>query len=185
MLRKRSVTVVASLAVLGGVLVAGAPVAAVGSVEKSSVNMAPVRATGATGKMSAQGNSLPASRVTNAKSLRPSARCARYPASMVTVADLRVKKHHVRRGANTTATVDVRAQRGTPKGGVKLTILPTHPSDPAGRLFVPLRDGRATADLPTDTRGRFGVRARYAPDACSRFAPSVSGVKYYRVTARH
>ena len=116
----------------------------------------------------------------------PEERCARYPGSVTTVTTVHVRKNRVERGERNSAVVRVRAERGTPKGSVRVNILPTNPDNQASRIFAPLgKDGKAVVRLPTDQRGKFGVRARYAPNTdCSKFAPSASGVDFYRVTRR-
>jgi len=186
MLRKSSVTVVAGLALLSGTLVAGAPVAASGSMGKSSANVAPIRAIGSTGNMSPRVTSVPAIRSTRATSLRAAARCARYPASVTTVTTVEVEKKRVRKNRNNTVLVEVAANQGTPRGSVKVVVLPTTPEDRPQRMFAPLgKDGAAVVSLPTDERGKFGVRARYSPNTeCSKYAPSASGVEFYRVVKR-
>jgi len=71
-------------------------------------------------------------------------RCANYPGSIYTITNLRLKKHRVERGEGNKAIVHVRSQRGTPKGSIKLSILPVRGSGQEVRLFHKLHNGVAT-----------------------------------------
>jgi len=116
----------------------------------------------------------------------PDGRCARYEGSVTTVTSVNIEKKRVRKHGNNSALVEVTASRGTPKGSVRVVILPTNPNDQGFRIFGNLgKDGQVIVPLPTDQRGKFGVRARYTPNtSCSKFATSASGVKFYRVVRR-
>ncbi len=111
-------------------------------------------------------------------------RCARYPASAFTTTSLKIRKHRVQKGGRNIAIVRVQSQRGTPRGSVKVTILPTRGDQQESRIYQKLRQGKAKVRLPTNNRGRYGVQAKYLPKTCSRFKGSRSDIKYYRVTRR-
>jgi len=117
----------------------------------------------------------------------PGDRCSRYPGSVTTVTTVEVEKKRVRKGRDNSVLVKVNAQRGTPKGSVKVIVLPTKPQDHESRIFAPLgKDGKARVPLPTDERGKFGVRAKYSPNSeCSKFKSSSSGVDFYRVKRKN
>jgi len=113
-------------------------------------------------------------------------RCARYPGSVVTVTKLRLREQRIERGERNVAIVKVDAQRGTPRGAVKVVHLPASGEGKETRIFDDLNDqGVARVKLPKNLeRGRYGVRAKYVPGSCSKFQKSASGVKFYRVTRR-
>jgi len=122
---------------------------------------------------------------TGTASIQMAADCAQYPGSVYTVTSLRLRKDQVERGEPNTAIVRVRAERGIPKGSVKITILPTKGDGAEVRLYQKLREGVAKVKLPTNLkRGVYGVQAKYLPKSCSKWAKSRSDIKYYRVTRR-
>ena len=184
MLKRAITTAVTGIALLGTPLGGAPPVSATGPTKSTSVRVVPVGAIGSASSTSVRVVHIGAVRSIGSTLVQAPGDCAPYPASVVTVTDLRLEKDRVRRGGDNTAIITVSAQRGTPKGGVKVTVLPTDPGGDSARLFARLRGGRASADLPSDMRGRYGARAKYMPDSCSKFASSASGVTYYRVTRR-
>lgn len=112
--------------------------------------------------------------------------CATYPGSVYTVTRLKLKRDKVPRGESNVARVEVNSQRGTARGSVKVIVLPTSGGGNEQRLYHRLNDnGVAKVKLPANLeRGTYGVKAKYRPGSCSRFADSSSDVKFYRVTRR-
>lgn len=109
-------------------------------------------------------------------------RCSNYPGSVYTVTRLHVRKDVVHRGRRNAAVVKVRSQVVTPKGDVRLTILPRNGVGSRVYLFGHLRDGRVVFHLPRNLKvGRYGAKANYIPRECSRFARSFSSVEFFRV----